>query len=748
VRAGLLTLCLALLTVGAGRAQEPDRPPMAPSESAARPRVGLVLSGGAAKGLAHIGALEVLEDAGLPVDIVMGTSMGAVVGGLYAMGYSSRTLEDIVQRQDWTQLLSDASPRSALDVERRIQAGATLFSLPAEGGTIRLPGGVLEGQRVLELLARLTWPYHQVSDFTALPRSFGAVVMDLKTGQAEALTGGSLPLAIRASMSIPGLFEPVRIGNQTFVDGGLARNLPASDAMELGAEVLVCIDVSKPPPDEAFSPGSLLDIVLRTAFLRAEVSTRRQRMLCDVLIEPDVEELGYFSFDESAAWIRRGRQAAMAVRGQLDSLVAALGAPAPRPIAAPGADPVQLVGIAIEGASPAAEQLARRRLNLQTPGLVSPGELSRAIERVYGTGEFSLVSYQLLPAADTAHRHPAAIRRRLVVQARQRQRDLLGFGFRYDSRERAALLFDLTLRNRLAFGSTTRFAARLGRETRIGVDYFDRLGVDAPTGIGGGSHYTRVPIDLFPGAERAAVRGEMRIYDGGLFGTLAVANAAFLRLGIHGEYLHATPEVGADSLAGRPVEMIDRTFHSVRAELLADTRNRVVLPTRGVRAYLKAEFADPAIGSSLTFQHYVTDIEAFVPVGATVTVSTRFALSRGRGDGLPLSRGTFVGGLYPPTVLPGRFLPLTGSRSQELSGRSGQLVRLGVRWMAREDVFLELAGDAGAAGDDWTLDGDELRFGLGLTAGFVTPIGPVSVTFAADETGDLPGVGFSLGHTF
>lgn len=747
MRAGLFTLCLALLNVGAGRAQEPGRPPTGASEFADRPRVGLVLSGGAAKGFAHIGALEVLEEAGLPVDIVTGTSMGAVVGGLYAMGYSSRTLEEIVQRQDWTQLLSDASPRSALDVERRIQAGATLFSLPAEGGTIRLPGGVLEGQRVLELLARLTWPYHQVGDFTALPRVFGAVVMDLKTGQAEALTGGSLPLAIRASMSIPGLFEPVRIGNQTFVDGGLARNLPASDAVALGADILVCVDVSKPPPEEDFSPGSLLDIVLRTAFLRAEVSTRRQRLLCDVLIEPDVEELGYFSFDESAAWIRRGRLAAMALRGRLDSLVTALGAPDPRSIAAPGTEAVQLVGITIEGASPAAEQLARRRLDLHLPGLVSPGELGRAIERVYGTGEFSLVSYQLLPAADTAPSHLAASRR-LVVQARQRQRDLLGFGFRYDSRERAALLFDLTLRNRLAFGSTTRFAARLGRETRVGVDYFDRLGVDAPTGIGGGAHYTRVPVDLFPDAERAAVRGEMRIYDGGLFGSLAGANAAFLRLGIHGEYLHATPEIGADSLAGRPVETIDQTFHSVRTELLVDTRNRVVLPTRGIRAYVKAEFADPAIGSSLTFQHYVADVEAFVPVGATVTVSTRLALTRGRGDGLPLSRATFVGGLYPPTVLPGQFLPLAGARSQELSGRSGQLARLGVRWMAREDVFLELAGDAGAAGDDWTLDGNELRFGLGLTAGLVTPIGPVSVTFATDETGDLPDVGFRLGHTF
>lgn len=744
--AGLALAATAIPAVPA-RAQG-ARDGASPGDRASRPTVGLVLSGGAAKGFAHIGALEVIEEAGVPVDVVAGTSMGAIVGGLYAIGYSPPALGDVVRSQDWAELFSDASPRSALDIERRIQAGATLFSLPTDGGGIRLPGGVLEGQRVLELLARLTWPYHQVDDFTRLPRAFGAVVMDLRTGDAEALTSGSLPLAIRASMSIPGLFEPVRIGDRTFVDGGMARNLPATDARALGADVLVCVDVSKPPPDEDFSPGSLLDIVLRTAFLRAEVSTRRQRTLCNVLIEPDVEELGYFSFEQADAWIRRGREAALAVRAELDSLAAALGHPEPRRLPAPEAGSVRLVDVSVEGASPDAERLVRRRLRLELPGVVTPGELGRAIERVYGTGEFALVSYQLLPVPGAADGRIRLPDRRLVVHTRQRQRDLLGFGFRYDSRERAALLFDLTLRNRLAFGSTTRLAARLGRETRVGIDYFDRLGVDAPTGLGGGLHYTRVPVELFAGSARAAVSGEMRTYDASLFASVAVANAAFLRFGLLGEYLHATPEVGVDSLAGEPIETIDETFHTLQAELLADTRDRIVLPRRGIRAYVKAEFADPAIGSSLTFQHYVTDVEGFVPLAASFTASARVALTRGRGADLPLSRRTFVGGLYPPTVMPGRFLPLSGARPQELSGRDGQLARLELRWMAADDVFLAVNGDAGAAGDSWTFDGGEIRFGFGVTAGLVTPIGPVSITFAADESGDFPGVGFSLGHSF
>ena len=221
-----------------------------------------------------------------------------------------------------------------LDIERRVESGETLLSVPFQGGGVTLPSGVVQGQRILELLARLTWPYHDVDDFTQLPRPYAALVMDLRTGEAVRLTSGSLPLAIRASMSIPTLFEPVELDGRTFVDGGLVRNLPAQDAIALGADVLVCVDVGEPPPEaEGFSPGSLLNIVLRAAFLRGEASTQEERQLCDVLIEPEAGGLGYFTFDAAEAWTRRGEMAARAVLPQVQALVERLGRPAgsPRP---------------------------------------------------------------------------------------------------------------------------------------------------------------------------------------------------------------------------------------------------------------------------------------------------------------------------------------------------------------------------------------------------------------------------------
>ncbi len=745
-----LTLACSVLTAP-GYAQSTTAPGERSTPADDRPRVGLVLSGGAAKGIAHIGAIRVLEEAGLPVDVVTGTSMGSIVGGLYAIGYTPEMMTQIMAEQSWPALLTDATPRNVVDIERRIESGETLISVPVQGRGLTLPSGVVQGQRVLELLTRLTWPYHGTSDFTQLPRPFAALVMDLRTGEAVPLTTGSLPLAIRASMSIPTLFEPVELDGRTFIDGGLVRNLPAEDARALGADVLVCVDVGEPPPEEeGFSAGSLLDIVLRTAFLRSEASTREERELCDVLIEPEAGDLGYFSFDAAEAWASRGEQAARAVLPQLRALVERLGRPVMTPIPTPRINTAEVLTLEVRGVSSAGEQLVRKRLDLAVPGRFTPDDLRAAVERVYTSGAFERVAYQVLPldSSVAAAGGGASARQRLVIDVEERRSDALAFGFRYDTREQAALLFTLSLRNRLAYGSTTRLAARLGRQTELSLESFGPLGVGAPVGLGGGVSYTHVPVDLFAGGDRAVVRGNLEVYGANAYLSRALADAVFIRAGLKGAHVRAEPEVGADTLGNIAIETLTETFYSAALDVIADTRDQVPLPTRGLRAYFKAEAADDAVGGGATFQHYVADAEFFLPVAPSFTVLGRLALTRGRGPDLPPHYATFLGGLYPPTLLPGRFFPLFGAEAQEFIGRSGQLARAGLRWVAREDVFVELSANAGAAGDDWTTDPDELHYGAGLTAGLLTLVGPVSVTFAGDRLDRWPQVGFSLGYTF
>src|SRR5437868_12108829 len=228
----MLTLSLPLLLPVAGHAQTP--------------KIGIALSGGAARGLAHIGVLKVLERAGIPVDVITGTSMGSVVGGLYAVGYSAAQLDTIVRAQDWFRLLSDPVDRRDLPIGRKVAADRLLLALPIYQGGVHLPRGVVPGQRIWELLTRLTWSAHGVRDFRALPIPFAAVATDLETSRAVVLDHGFLPDAIRASMALPSVFSPVDLGATAVIDGGVVRNLPAQDARALGADVLICSDVTDP----------------------------------------------------------------------------------------------------------------------------------------------------------------------------------------------------------------------------------------------------------------------------------------------------------------------------------------------------------------------------------------------------------------------------------------------------------------------------------------------------------------------
>src|SRR5205823_10283099 len=283
-------------------------------------RVGVALSGGAARGLAHIGVLKVLEQAGVPVDVITGTSMGSVVGGLYAVGYTAAQLDTIVTTEDWYRLLTDPVDRRDLAVERKFTEDHYLLTLPIHRGGIKLPKSVVPGQRISQLLTGLTWSAHAIRDFRALPIPFAAVATDLETSKAVVLDHGFLPDAIRASMALPSVFSPVELADTAFIDGGVVRNLPAQDARVLGADVLICSDVTDPlePRD---SIVSLVDVLVQSVSFRVWDSEAEQRSKCDVLILPEVRGFATFGFTRARDVIARGETAA---RAALPAITAAL----------------------------------------------------------------------------------------------------------------------------------------------------------------------------------------------------------------------------------------------------------------------------------------------------------------------------------------------------------------------------------------------------------------------------------------
>src|ERR1700691_2346215 len=286
-----LALALAAGCLCNSYAQAADDPPDA-GTAAARPRICLVLSGGGARGMAHIGVLKILEQLKVPIDCIAGTSVGAVVGGLYASGMTAGEIDASMRSVDWQEAFRDAPPRRDLAFRRKQDDRNFLVRLPLglKHGQILLPKGFIQGQKLQETLRQLTLPFSNSTDFDLLPTPFRAVATDLQTGNAVVMDKGDLAIAMRASISAPGVFAPVELNGQLLVDGGLADNLPIDVARDMKADILIISDVSFPLLPRAALDSALSISNQMLAILVRKDSDRQPATLGpqDVLIEPDL----------------------------------------------------------------------------------------------------------------------------------------------------------------------------------------------------------------------------------------------------------------------------------------------------------------------------------------------------------------------------------------------------------------------------------------------------------------------------
>lgn len=319
-------LCWGILLCASGViavAQElPDAIP--PGERSLRPRVGLVLSGGGARGMAHIGVLKVLEELRVPVDAIAGTSMGAVVGGLYASGFTAREIETILRSVDWGDAFQDRPPRADLSFRRKQEDQNFLvrFPLGLRGRKFLLPRGLIQGQKLSQTLRRLTLPIDTITDFDRLPTRFRALATDLETGAGVVLERGDLADAMRASLSAPGVFTPVDYEGRLLVDGGLSANLPVEVARSMGVDVLIVVDVGLHlrPRSKLNTVGVISNQMLAILIRRESQRQRELLTSADIVIDPELGELSSFDFGAVEHAIALGEVAARAVAPRLETL--------------------------------------------------------------------------------------------------------------------------------------------------------------------------------------------------------------------------------------------------------------------------------------------------------------------------------------------------------------------------------------------------------------------------------------------
>ena len=388
-------ILLTALQAGADAAAQEDTEPD-------RPRIGLVLSGGGARGLAHVGVLQALEELRIPVHAIAGTSMGAVVGGLYASGMTANEIDELMRGIDWSVAFRDRPARNTLNFRRKQDDREFLVRVPLgiQGGSFKVPRGLIQGQRLTQTLRLETLPVAAVEDFDGLPTPFRAVAADLETGKRVVLGSGDLTAARRASMSAPGVFAPVEVAGRLLVDGGIVENLPVDVAKEMNVDIVIAVDVGFQPVSRK-ELTSALAVSNQAITIMMQRETLRQRALLslnDILIEPDLGNLQSTDFAAAERTIGLGL---VATRENAERLAAlSLGPDAWQAYAAlrTGREPDQPV-VHFVRTDPRSERYKERIQAELGPVIgepLDPEEMDERLSHFYGSDNFESLDYRLV----------------------------------------------------------------------------------------------------------------------------------------------------------------------------------------------------------------------------------------------------------------------------------------------------------------------------------------------------------------
>ncbi len=412
--------------------------------SAERPKIGLVLSGGGARGFAHIGVLKVLDSLNVPVDFIVGTSMGSIAGGLYAIGYTPRELDSLANFIDWPIVFSDKPPRKKLTYNEKWDMDRFQLPLLLTEYRISEPSGLIFGQKISMLLNRLVTNEYMNVDFDSLPVPFRCVAAELVSGSEVVLRRGSLAQAIRASMSVPSIFAPVEWGDSLLVDGGVLNNLPVDVAKEMGADLIIAVNVGTPLKTREELSGAL-SVLIQSFSLAGSQKERKNIALADILLTPDLQNFSNTDFEREKikAMIEKGHQIARTHISELQQIAAYRNETEVHATRSRFQEGI-IHGVRIQGNESLSFSFIYQILGLRPGQVFTINLLENRVEHLYSLGYFANIDYQI--------EHYTANQYRIYITVRENTSGLLRLGFRYQDDKKIILGVNIKLKDFLAPG--------------------------------------------------------------------------------------------------------------------------------------------------------------------------------------------------------------------------------------------------------------------------------------------------------
>lgn len=728
-----------------------------------KPKVGLVLSGGGAKGLAHIGALKVIEEAGVKIDYIGGTSMGAIVGALYASGYTAIELDSIFKTTDFSKLIQDDVPRGAKTFYEKDDSERYALGLPFDNFKVAFPQAISGGQNIYNEFVRLLYHVKDVKNFNQLPIPFLCIATNVETGEAVLLDKGYLPEAIMASGTFPSLFEPSELNGKILIDGGVVNNYPIDEVKALGADVIIGVDVQDELSNrEALSSATEILLQINNYRTVNDMVTKKEKT--DIYIKPNIEGFSVIAFDKGNEIIDRGEKAAQKKLGELKKVALTTQKSVLKKNSAVVADSLTINRLIINGNDTYTRGYIKGKLRFNLANKISFDKLKRGINNLAATGNFKAIRYQLVSNG---------LGTDLILKLKEKPTKMfIKMGAHYDDLYKSAALINLTRKNFLFKDDVASFDLIVGDHVRYNMQYYVDKGFYWSFGINSMFNDFDQEIDF------DLIRSNFEVVDDPNIGEISLdvtdlTNQIYLQtvlreefafsLGLEHKLLRYStrtinnlpmddPETALSPLAGRTV-FEDSNYFSTYGRLTFDTYDDRYFPTKGL-------FFDGDFHLYLLSSDFNNNFKEFsigkARMGTAITLFPNLSINIETEGGFKLGTSNvtsfdFVLGGFGNDPI-NNFIPFFGYDFLSLPGNSyvKAYTRLDYE-IAPKNHFLFTANVANVADDlfrtgDWFTAPDFSGFGVGY--GLESFIGPVQVYYSWSPQLDEGNVFFSVGYWF
>jgi NTE family protein len=762
-----------------------------------RPKVGLVLSGGGAKGAAHIGVLKYIEEVGIPVDYIAGTSMGSIVGGLYALGYSADDILNIINSVDWDKLISNDVERKKISYNEKDKKSTQLVNIPFSFMTDTmemqtrsfrnsLPKGLVSGDKLINLFNSLSVGYSDSISFADLPIPFSCIATNMKNGEAEVLDKGIFSNSLRASMAIPILFDPIRMNGTMYADGGLVNNFPAEQCRKMGADYVIGVSMSPGLEDNMDNLSSIISQAQQLKEIITDKNYDKYHQMCDIFISPDLRGVGMLSFDaESVSKVTEsGYEAARLKEKEFGELKRKLfpsgfqtGDDCKEKKKATNIidEPVFVSGVEFNGTNKDIEKWMLRKFNIGSGKLISKKDIDETVSVYYGLGNYSNITYAL-------HNNPGSEGSYILkFNFTEKPPHDFGLGFRFDSQDMLSVLIHL------GYNSNRLSGFKADIDTKLGGNQWLKTNLSY-----GHLFYPRINF------EYGFRNSELDIHDMDEL----VMNMKFLqhkfRFYLSENYartITAGAGIEAEILSPKKVmysahDALDKDLENVNtigtfAYIRLDNLNRVKFPSRGTKGHIDFTWRDAKLSSG-NFKNLQTGSVAFSFKGYIPAIKEKLVLvpqlygsilfgkgaKNGRTDSWnPLFDGpvpayphmnNIVGGTEMGRYID-QHLPFIGVNKISLAFNNVAILRTDARLQLFRRHYLTAMINYGRSSVDMKnffkekkgIQWDELYsynasnwWGAGIRYSIDTKIGPLSVDVTSSNISHKMNLYFSLGHYF